>query len=252
MRIVLFLLTCFCLLGSCQKEYSIEKGSRDPNAPAVFTFGGAPGACAVVSNSGDYRAGTALTTDHTVVIGVEVTETGPYTITTNTENGYSFSATGTFTNLGDQTVVLIGNGTPVEARNNEFTAQANGAQSCTFGITVRSGSGTPGGSPPTAVFTLAGEPNACANASVSGTYTVDTALTAANTVSLQVDVTSPGAYSVTTNTAGGMTFSKTGTFTTTGPQTIVLDGSGTPDAAGDHTFTPQTGASSCTFTVTVQ
>ena len=42
----------------------------------------------------------------------------------------------------------------------------------------------------------------------------------------------------------------TGTFTTTGANTIVLTGSGTPTAAGTHTFTVTGGTGTCTFQCT--
>ena len=45
-------------------------------------------------------------------------------------------------------------------------------------------------------------------------------------------------------------FSGTGTFATTGAQTIILTGSGTPTAAGTHTFTVTGGAGTCTFQCT--
>lgn len=243
MRLLLFSLVCFCFFISCQKELSEEHGTPDPAAAAEFTFAGAPGACAAATNTGYFASGTTLTDENTVTLEVDVTRPGTYTITTNTANGYSFSASGSFTDRGRQTVVLQGTGTPVEARNDVFTPQAGSATGCTFAITVTS--------PSPAEYTLAGAPDACSNATVNGTYGINMPLTVSNTVAVQVNVTSIGTYTLTTNTVAGMSFSKTGAFTATGVQTVVLQGSGTPDQQGAQVFTPQVGTSSCTFTVDV-
>ena len=85
----------------------------------------------------------------------------------------------------------------------------------------------------------------------AGTYVAGTVLTAANTITLNVNVTVIGTWSVTTAPAvNGIIFSGSGTFATTGANTIVLTGSGTPTAAGTHTFTVTGGTGTCTFQVT--
>jgi hypothetical protein len=102
-----------------------------------------------------------------------------------------------------------------------------------------------------AVFTLAGAPGGCTPATVAGTYTAGTALTSSNTVTISANVTTIGTYSVTTTAVNGMTFSATGAFTATGPQSVVLVGSGTPaTASATNTFTPGSG-STCTFNINV-
>lgn len=96
----------------------------------------------------------------------------------------------------------------------------------------------------------------CTSAIVSGRFVADTALTTLNTVTIDVDVTVPGAYWITTNTVNGITFNDIGTFTTVGPQTAVLTATGTPMAidSADFTLTAKDGSGgSCTFPVlTVQ
>jgi hypothetical protein len=89
----------------------------------------------------------------------------------------------------------------------------------------------------------------CTPGTVAGTYTAGTALTAANTVTVQVNVTTAGSYTLASNTVNGMTFSATGVFAATGPQTVVLAGSGTPGSGGSNTFS--IGTAPCSFTVTV-
>src|SRR5437762_3159379 len=73
----------------------------------------------------------------------------------------------------------------------------------------------------TSVFTFTGAPGACINPVVTGTYTVGTALGATNTVTIAVDVTTPGTYIVSTATLKGISFTGSGSFTTIGAQTIV-------------------------------
>jgi hypothetical protein len=72
-----------------------------------------------------------------------------------------------------------------------------------------------------------------------------------NTVTIQVDVVSPGTYTISTNTVNGINFSASGTFTVTGTQNVTLTGTGTPAAVMLTTLTPQAGTSSCTFDVHV-
>ncbi len=89
----------------------------------------------------------------------------------------------------------------------------------------------------------------CKPVTIAGFYTKNIILTTANTVQAQVTVASPGSYSITTNTVNGITFSKTGTFTSTGVQNVVLSGSGTPTNSGDQSFTLSYGNSKCSFKI---
>ena len=77
------------------------------------------------------------------------------------------------------------------------------------------------------------------------------ALTGANTVEVMVNVTSIGSYSINTDTVDGISFSQSGNFTVTGIQKVILKGSGTPSTPNIFTFSPGTGTSGCTFTLTV-
>ena len=100
-----------------------------------------------------------------------------------------------------------------------------------------------------AAGTLGATAGACTPATLAGTYTQGVALTAANTATIQVNVTSPGTYAISTNGVNGVTFSNSGTFTTTGLKTVILNGSGTPVNSGNQNYTVSFGASNCTFTV---
>lgn len=91
-------------------------------------------------------------------------------------------------------------------------------------------------STPLATYSL-GTGGSCAATTVSGRYVADTALDASNTIMITVEVSVAGPYWIITNTVNGMLFSRTGTFTSTGTQTIILNGSGTPKAINNSNFT---------------
>jgi hypothetical protein len=210
---------------------------------AVYTLSGAPGSCTGAVANGTYTAGTPLTVANTVTINVNVTTAGSYSISTTTVNGISFAATGTFAGTGAQTVNLVGTGTPTAAGPFNYPA-TGGGNTCTFSVTAGGGGGG------AATYTLTGAPGNCTGAVANGTYTAGVALTAANTVTIGVNVTATGTYTISTTTNNGISFSKSGTFTVTGVQNVVLNGTGTPTAAGAFNF-PATGAgSTCTFSVT--
>ena len=104
----------------------------------------------------------------------------------------------------------------------------------------------------TAMYTFTGAPNGCTNAQVNGTYIYGNALTIANTITISVNVISPGSYIILSDTLDGINFSKSGIFTTAGVQTVVLDGNGTPAQPRNLSFTLTGLSSSCNFSLTVR
>jgi hypothetical protein len=228
------------LASSCTYDITVLPAG---GAPAVFTLDGAPAnACTSYIVAGTYMQGIAATAANTVKLNVTVTTAGSYSITTNSLNGISFSGSGVLA-LGAQTITLTASGAPTT--QGTFNYKPNVTSTCGFDITV-----APPPSP--AVYTLKGSPAACAPMMVHGLYYTSTALNATNTVDVDVDVSSPGSYTLSTNTVNGIKFSATGIFTATGVKTVTLLGSGTTGAtAGTTTLTPQTGTSSCTFDVVV-
>lgn len=102
---------------------------------------------------------------------------------------------------------------------------------------------------PPAEFTFTGAPGTCTNAIIGGTYQEGVALGASNTITLTVDVTAPGSYTITTGVNNGISFTTSGSFTATGEQVIVLAGSGTPLSEGDFSFSP--GTAGCSFSIIV-
>jgi hypothetical protein len=132
----------------------------------------------------------------------------------------------------------MGSGTPAAAGSFNFPVTAGGA-SCNFSVTVNNSPGT------NAVFTVS-----CTAPVINGTYLAGTALTAANTITLNVNVTTIGSWNISTAPAvNGITFSGSGTFTTAGAQTITLNGSGTPAAGGNFNFPVTAGGATCNFSV---
>ena len=236
-----WLLLILIVFIGCQKEVSFENG----NTPAKASLqSAATGDCLPKTVNGVYLATTALVpANNTITVRLNVTKTGIYVITTDTVNQYSFRATGVFTTLGNTDVTLRGNGTPSSPGVNNFIVKFDSTK-CDIAVTVM-----PAGTGP-AVFTLNGSPASCTGAVVNGVYATATALTATNTVAVNVMVTTPGTYTITT-TFQGMTFSGSGVFTTAGANTVTLVGSGTPTTAGVNVVPLTVGATTCSFSVTV-
>jgi hypothetical protein len=208
------------------------------SGPAAFTLTGAPGSCGTPTINGVYAKDVPLTATNTVQLNVNVTIAGTYNVTTAVTNGMIFSGSGTLA-TGPQTITLTGTGTPVSTGNTTIPVTA-GASTCSFVINVIAA----------VTGTLGGGPGACTPVTVNGNYYQNFALTAANTVQVQITTASVGPYIVSTNTVAGFSFSGSGT-STGATQTITLNGTGTPTATGPQNFTVTFGTSTCTFTVTV-
>jgi hypothetical protein len=225
---------------SCEKEYSIESGSGTgpvSNGSAVFTFAGAPNACAAPVINGNYKVGTAMAASNTIVLSVNVTVAGTYTISTGQVNGVTFSVTSSFSTTGPQIVQLLGSGTPTSAGPFNYTPGTSG---CAFSITFDSNGGVSIG---TANYT-------CTDLVATGTYTQNSTLGSSNTLVLKVNVTTAGTYSITNGPNDGFTFSGSGTLAV-GAQTITLAGSGIPAQPGTATFSFGSGTTVCSVDINV-
>lgn len=238
---IFYLLGLIVVIGiACQKEESFELG----NTPARGSLqSDASGDCLPKTVNGTYAAATPLVpTANTITVTVDVARTGTYNIGTDTINGYYFRGTGQFTATGANTVTLRGNGTPFAAGVNNFVVSFDSTV-CDIQVTVTS----PG------VGTLAGAPNACAPIAVNGSYSPGVALSSANNAIIQVNVATPGAFSITTDTVAGIWFTYAGTLAA-GLQSVTLQAQGSIPAAttvGPKTFTVKLASSRCTFVVNV-
>lgn len=133
---VLFSLLFVFALASCEKETSLELGNQDTggfeSGTAEYTLLGEPLPCTTPLISGDYVVGTALDISNTILLNVDVTTVGDYSIGTGTINGIRFVGAGTFATTGPQTITLFGDGTPVSATTWTYVPGRNG---CSFTIT---------------------------------------------------------------------------------------------------------------------
>jgi hypothetical protein len=107
-----------------------------------------------------------------------------------------------------------------------------------------------GGSPSEGTLTSDGVGD-CLPKTVNGTYEVATQLTPANTISVEVNVTTTGTYVIYTDTVNGIFFRATGLFSAIGTNTVTLRGTGTPFNDGIHNFVVKYGSSVCDVQVTV-
>jgi hypothetical protein len=90
--------------------------------------------CSNPTLSGTYENGTAMTTSNTVVLNVNVTTAGSWSLTSTATNGITFSGNGTFSGTGAQTITLTATGIPSASGNFNIPVN-NGTSSCTFPVT---------------------------------------------------------------------------------------------------------------------
>jgi hypothetical protein len=245
-KYLLVVLVGLIVFAGCQKEYSIDSGLS--GGLAAGTLKDSLGDCQPIKVYGSYIVDSTLNGNNYVNVKVNITSPGVYRITTDVQNGYYFKDSGYFASAGIQDATLKAVGKPILPTTDIFTVAFNTSR-CTFTNKVDT-SGSTGGGGNTAVFTPVGTPT-CSNANVQGTYTTGVALTSANKVDIQVNVTTPGTYTLTTGPINGITFTGSGTLTATGVQSITLLGTGTPVAAGTTIVPILVGSTGCGFTISV-
>ena len=119
---------------SGQFSSTIDLQNNTSNNTSLGTLGNSAGQCMPSTVAGTYTQNVTLSTNNTVQVQVNVTTLGTYAITTNTVNGVSFSANGSFTTLGVQNVTLNGTGTPSSSGLKTYTV-TYGSSTCTFDVT---------------------------------------------------------------------------------------------------------------------
>lgn len=182
--------------------------------------------CAQVQVRGTYIEGKELTTSNFLNIPIIVTKPGEYVITATTENGYSFTTSGTFLNIGNYTVQVQGQGTPLAVQKDNLSISANGIDiNCTPPVQVEVLTAA-------ATYTIG-----CKSIKVNGVYKSGVPLTSTNTITVPVTVTNLGSWEMKTNTVDGISFNGSGTFTTTGTQYVTLNGIGIPTSVDLKTLT---------------
>lgn len=91
----------------------------------------------------------------------------------------------------------------------------------------------------------------CKPVIIFGNYAAGIPVNNTNGVQIQVTVAVPGAYTITTNTVNGISFSKSGIFQFTGPQNVLLTATGTPTTPGKNNFILNYGNSQCAFALNI-
>ena len=262
----LILFICMLALASCQKDYSVEDPGKGTAGTWAFTEGT------------NHYQGTIDTAYIEIATGVKILHLKgkSYSATENfnlnlytsdsfkvatykaSQGGVSFSYTNTFLTIytangiaGEFTATidnLVGNryitgqfsGTATDASGNIKNITLGGYS--TFIDLSNNGSGVSNG-------TLGAAAGLCTPVFLAGTYANGVAMNSANTAEIQVTVTAPGTYNITSNAVNGVTFSGSGTFTSIGTQNVILTASGTPVAAGSQTYSIGYGSSTCSFNV---
>jgi len=231
-RLTAVLIATFTAFISCQKQLDFETGG----VSAGTLKKNPAGDCLPVTVNGVFKVDSVLTNNNYVDVQVDVTIAGTFNVKSDTVNGYSFSKTGSV-GKGVNTIRLYASGKPLAAGTNIFTIKY-GSSICTFTIVVNANP---------AVYSLGGSPGSCTGFVISGTFTAGVALTTANTVTVSVNVISIGAYTISTDTVNGVSFTASGTFTVASPQTVILRGSGTPTIGGTFNFSVSGNTNSCSF-----
>ncbi|RTQ50039.1 hypothetical protein EJV47_10375 [Hymenobacter gummosus] len=189
--------------------------------------------------AGAYAPGTALTAANTKQVNVTVSSAGPWTASTDQQNGVSFAGQGTLA-PGEASLMLTASGMPAGSGTFNYTLSSPSlpaGETCTFTVSY----------PSNAVGFTGFDCNP--GAAARGTYTVGRPVTNGRKF-MAVSVSTPGAYSFTTNTVNGLYFAASGTFTGTGWQGLDLQAVGTPQAAVPATYTLALAAgNTCSFTL---
>lgn len=267
-KIALCIFATFVILNACQKEYSNEFGNlKVPTGTWQFSdssqlFSGNMDSVYIDSTS-------SLNTQILHLLGTSQDGSQSFNLelyassfTTGTYRASLFQTTFQYTSGGTgiyQAGQLIGefivnittlNSTQISGTFSGSASDAsNKIKQITNGkFTSRFSSAVAGGGISSGV--LGDSSGNCKPVILAGQYDQGIALNSTNTVQVQVTVATAGSYSIKTNAVNGVTFSKTGTFTSTGVQTVMLTGSGTPINSGSQNFTLSYGNSLCNFKIT--
>lgn len=204
---------------------------------AVFTLAGEPNDCSNPDIKGNYVQQGGTSGLNKVLLNVTVTSVGTYNIITDTVDGISFSASGTFDTTGSQQVTLQASGDIGDVGFQYFTVTA-GASKCSFNVPVTNNQ-------PFGTYVLesvGGQTTTyCAYAPFSSSFfRVGIPLNPQyDYFDVEVYVTDYGNWSIGTRSVNGMTFYGLGKFSALGEQMIRLQGHGTPKAAGNFQITPE-------------
>lgn len=127
------------IFSACQKEMSIE---FPKSLAAEGSLKDSTGNCLKDSIAGTYYGGIEPGRDTAyIMVDVNVTTTGSYSIYTNTQDGFYFSDSGYFSTKGINTIKLKPIGTPIIAGPYDFNITFDSTV-CTVTINVQDSTGT--------------------------------------------------------------------------------------------------------------
>lgn len=249
LKYLVFSLVSIFIFAACQKELSFESGfSGGRGKGSLFS---AAGGCQPITIGGYYLRDSTLNDSNYVIVNLNVTNPGAYNITTETKNGFSFSDSGFFIRVGPQSLKLKAFGRPLAIQQTLFTVTFD-TSFCAFAIDVADTIIKPAAYR----FNKTVGTVSCLGDTVLGIYKKGVPLNSSNRVEDSVIVTSPGRYSITTDTIHGIWFKAAGIVYGTGFKTISFVGFGIPDSTsvGTHTFNVKNsdGISTCGFRVKVE
>lgn len=185
--------------------------------------------CNDIVVKGVYVEGTSVEgAANYLVIKVNVTKPGSFTVYGTTGNGYFFSVTNVALEKGPLEIYVPAQGKPVTAGTDHVTISGIplADTNCAPEIEVLS---------PIATYSIN-----CSSVIVLGQYLKGTALTSSNKITLNVTVSVPGTYSIFTPLTNGVKFEATGYWATAGTHPVTLVGMGTPTVNLDFPITINT------------
>lgn len=128
-----FLFLFVLSIVSCKKE-TASPDNPGTTPSAIFSLADGTGNCYTPVVQGSYIAGTPLGTTNKVIIQVNVTAPGTFSISTSNINGYKFIASGTLSTTGLHSVTLQAVGTPIFGETDQYPIIASSG--CKLIITV--------------------------------------------------------------------------------------------------------------------
>jgi hypothetical protein len=236
--ITTLILTVF--IFSCQKELYFDDV---PSSEGTLKEDSAGLYCLPSAVYGVYKQDSILGNSNYIEVDVNVTRVGDYTIISIPNDGMTFSAQGNFTSTGINRVKLLGAGLPRTSGAHQIQVTYN-STSCIIDLDVQSSNPIIN-----AVFSLGGAPNNCSGFVLSGNYNSGIAMDNSNTASVNITTTTPGIYSITSDTVNGVYFNASGTLTSVS-NNIVLVANGTPINTGTYNYTLTNDIEDCSFSVT--
>jgi len=133
LKYLVIVLGGFLLFVGCQKETSFENGL--PLESATGSLKDTSGNCMTITPNGKYIKNAVLTDSNYVVVNVNFSTPGSYSISTDTSNGFSFQGSGIVADSGLQSIILKGTGTPVSLQMTNFAVTFD-TSVCMFSINV--------------------------------------------------------------------------------------------------------------------